>query len=157
MKLPTWAYLIIFLTVAGTLAFDCTAPLPAAAAIAGLNLSRSQALVTATAAWFLTQVAGFAMMGYPFTVDAFGWGAAIGLATVTAAWTTSMHQRTYMALVAFAAYELTLASFALMFGGLSTFTPAIVGGLFLVNLIGFFVLFLVWLVAREFQRNWSNV
>lgn len=157
MKLPTWAYVIVLITVIGTLAFDCTAPLPAAAAIAGLTLKRDEAIVTSISLWLATQLLGFAIMGYPLEPQAFGWGAVIGLATVSAAITTSLHRKTYMALVAFVVYELVILGFALVFGGTETFAPYIVGGLFLVNLIGFGVLALGWLMTKELRRNFSNV
>jgi hypothetical protein len=43
-----------------------------------------KALILVGAAWFANQAVGYCVLSYPRTWDSFGWGAAIGIAAVTA-------------------------------------------------------------------------
>jgi hypothetical protein len=124
--------------------FACITPFVAFAVVAGYALSARGAVLTVAAIWLVTQASGFAVLGYPWTVDTILWGLAIGaaalLAAVLACGTLRFGLRNNVTAVgaalvsAFGAYEggLFLVTFAL--GGQDAFTPAIVGHVALLNL-----------------------
>jgi hypothetical protein len=124
--------------------FACITPFVAFAVAAGYALSAPAAVLTVAAIWLANQAIGFAVLGYPWTVDTILWGFAIGAAALLAAVLASATLRfgfrnnvtaigaTFV--LAFGAYEggLFLVTFAL--GGQDAFTPAIVGHVALLNL-----------------------
>jgi hypothetical protein len=124
--------------------FACITPSVAFAVAAGYALSARAALPTVTAIWLVNQAIGFAVLGYPRTIDTVLWGFAIGaaalLATILACVTLRSGLRNNVTAIgaafvlAFGAYEggLFLVTFAL--GGQDAFTPAIVGHVALLNL-----------------------
>jgi len=124
--------------------FACITPFVAFAVAAGYALSARVAVLTVMAIWLVNQAIGFAVLGYPWTVDTILWGFTIGMAALLAATLACATLRLGLRnnvtaigaafVVAFAAYEggLFLVTFAL--GGQDAFTPAIVGHVALLNL-----------------------
>jgi len=136
--------MLIAISAVSSWEFACITPFVAFAVAAGYALSTRGALLTVTAIWLLNQAIGFAVLGYPWTVDTILWGIAIGaaasLAAVLACATLRSGLRNNVTAIgaafvlAFGACEggLFLATFAL--GGQDAFTPAIVGHVALLNL-----------------------
>ena len=77
-----WIALIAALTVVGSYALACVAPLAAVAALAALTLRRTEGLILVVTAWIFNQIVGFLLLSYPHTPDTYAWGAAIGVASV---------------------------------------------------------------------------
>lgn len=147
MRHQLWLMLLIVATISFSLAFACAAPYAAFGAAAALTLSRRDALLMTATLWLANQLTGYALVGYPWTVNSAAWGPAIGIAavlgTVGALW---MVQRLAGArdivravaalLVAFAVYEVALfVVAAAALGGVEMFAPAIVGQVFVTNVV----------------------
>ncbi|UFP94752.1 hypothetical protein [Gloeobacter morelensis] len=145
---PTWLWptLLLVLGCGSSLLYTCTVPLVGLGVTAGLTLPRSLALRVVGTIWLANQVLGYTLHNYPRTADSFLWGLILGLgaAAVTLAATGTARHRgplsrrwaltaAWVTVAGFCIYEgiILLASLAL--GGLESFTPAIVGGLFLTN------------------------
>jgi hypothetical protein len=79
-----WIAFMAAVSVGMTLGFACAAPLAAFGAVAGLTLSRRNAVLATLGAWFANQAAGCTALGYPLTGDSLAWGAAFGAAAVLA-------------------------------------------------------------------------
>jgi hypothetical protein len=136
--------LLVAISAISSWEFACITPFVAFAVIAGYALSPRAALLTIAGVWLANQTIGFAVLGYPWTVDTILWGFAIGAAALLAVMLASgalrLPIRNNLAavgaafVVAFGAYEggLFLVTFAL--GGKDAFTPAIVGHVALLNL-----------------------
>jgi hypothetical protein len=134
---------LVVISAVGSWKLACITPFVAFAVAAGYALSARAALLTVMAIWLVNQVIGFAVLGYPWTVDTILWGFAIGaaalLATVLAGAAMRLGLRNNLTAIggafalAFAAYEggLFLVTFGL--GGADAFTPAIVGRVALLN------------------------
>jgi hypothetical protein len=118
-------------------------------------LNRRDAVLLTVAVWFANQFVGYTILRYPWTINSFAWGVAIGaaaiFATLAAQGTTRALEKTmrlWRSLAAFGAAFVVFegALFAVAFvvlGGTEAFTPPIVGWIFAVNasaLIGLFVL-----------------
>jgi hypothetical protein len=135
---------LVALSAVSSWEFACITPFVAFAVAAGYALSPRAALLTMAAIWLANQAIGFAVLGYPWTVDTILWGFAIGMAVLVAAAFAGGALRlgirnnlTAIAtafVLAFGAYEggLFLVTFGL--GGREAFTPAIVGHVALLNL-----------------------
>jgi hypothetical protein len=80
--LALWIALIAALTVGGSVAFACAAPLAAIAALAALTMRRVEGVALVVTAWLANQLVGFGILDYPLDVSTFGWGGAIGAAAV---------------------------------------------------------------------------
>lgn len=141
-----WIALIAGLTVIGSFAFACVAPLAAVAALAALTLRRTEGLLLVVAAWIINQAVGFVLLSYPHTPSTYGWGAAIGVAAVlgyfAAAVTPVSKSPLLAALLAFAAafvaYQLALFAYGLAidYAG-DSFSTAIVGEVLTINAIAY--------------------
>mgnify|MGYP005863766311 CR=1 FL=1 len=57
-------------------------PLVAFAAMSGVVLNRRRAIAIALLIWFVNQVIGFGLRGYPLSATAFTWGALMGIGTL---------------------------------------------------------------------------
>jgi hypothetical protein len=148
-----WIALVAGLTVIGSYALACVAPLAAVAALAALIMRRGEGLALVTIAWLVNQAVGFALLSYPHTPDTHAWGAAIGVAAVlgyfAAAAATPFVKSTLLAAAvafaaAFAVYQLALYAFgvATSYAG-DSFSIAIIGEVLAINAvayIGFLVL-----------------
>ncbi|HVZ04738.1 hypothetical protein [Hyphomicrobium sp.] len=142
-----WVALIAALSVGGSLAFACAAPLAAVAALAGCKMERGAGLALVVAAWLSNQVIGYGVLGYPQTFHSFAWGAAIGGASILAffgahAASASAGNRPLSLaigfLAAFAIYEfaLYLAGIPLS-GSAEAFSMPIVTRIFEINVVAF--------------------
>lgn len=124
--------------------FACITPFVAFAVAAGYALSARDALLTVAGVWLANQAVGFAVLGYPWTLDTILWGFAIGaaalLAAVLAGAVIRLGLRNNVAAIgaafvlAFAAYEGGLFLVTFWLGGADAFTPTIVGHVALLNL-----------------------
>jgi hypothetical protein len=142
-----WMVLIAALSVAGSLAFACAAPLAAIAALAALTMRRMEGVALVVVAWLANQIVGFGFLHYPLEASTFGWGAAIGAGAVagflvahpvTNARLPSLVALILALLVSFAVYEVALYGYGLAVGDSGeSFTAEIVGRIFLINAVAF--------------------
>ena len=130
-----WTIVLALATVAGTVVTDCMMPFVALATVTAATMSRPRAAATIGAAWMLNQLIGFALLGYPPTPYAIGWGVALGVASLVAMLVVGRvlgARRPVVPLLApaflagFGAYEVGLFGFASIVGGTATFTTPIV-------------------------------
>jgi hypothetical protein len=153
-----WVMLIALLTVGGSLAFACAAPLAAVAALAGGKMNRGAGVFLVTAAWLSNQIVGFAVLDYPQTFDSFAWGSAIGVASILAFFAAHVASRSLnhrplglaaSFFAAFAAYEFALYVVGIPLGASQeAFSGPIVGRVLELNLISFAGLLLIhWLAV----------
>lgn len=154
MRAPGWQHalwpaLLAAASIAFSLGFACATPFAAVGAVAALTLNRRDALLLAAAAWLANQLVGFTILGYPWTVNAFEWGIALGVASVLAALVAQSTARSFegrgaivVPAAAFAAafitYEAALfIAAAGLLGGVEEFTSPIVTRVLEVNAAAF--------------------
>ncbi|MGE0022781.1 MAG: hypothetical protein AB7S70_04015 [Hyphomicrobium sp.] len=147
-----WIALIAGLSVIGSYGLACVAPLAAVAALAALTLRRTEGLVLVVATWLVNQAVGFLLLSYPHTPDTYGWGVAIGVATLAgylaAAYATSLTRSPLAAIVAafaasFATYQAWLYLFGVATGYAGdSFSLPVVGEVLGINAVAY-VAFLV--------------
>jgi len=155
--------LISALSIFGSLAFACAAPLTAIAAFAGLAMRRKLGLTIVGAAWLSNQIVGFGFLNYPQTVDTFAWGAAIGVSAFVAFFAAhGVMERLRSAspilttplvfLVAFCVYQFVLFVMGYpLEGSDATLAGDVIRRVFEVNLVSFGALLLlqwVWSFVR---------
>ena len=148
-----WVVLVAGLSVAGSLAFACAAPLAAIAALAGTKMRAAEGVALVVAAWLANQLVGYLLLDYPQTFESFAWGAAIGVAALigfAAAHAVSragMPELVTLAVAvgaAFIAYEASLfAATAVLPSSEEAFSLEIVGRIFAINAIAFVALVLL--------------
>lgn len=143
--LALWAVLIGGSSVVFSLVLACAVPFAALATASALLLPGRAALVLVGSAWLANQAVGYGWLGYPYTLSSLGWGVAIGLAALAAtsvvgafcrglslrvvAWSAGL-------VLAFATYQgVLIATSAVLPSGSGAFSPAIVGQLFVINLV----------------------
>jgi hypothetical protein len=142
-----WIALIAGLTVIGSFAYACAAPLAAVAALAALKMGRTEGLALVIVSWLANQFVGFVLLSYPHTADSYAWGAAIGVSAVIgflaarAATRAEMSEPVALVLafvVAFVAYQigLYLAGVAFAYEG-DAFSTAIVTEVLTINLVAY--------------------
>lgn len=141
-----WMALIAGLSVAGSFAFACAAPLAAVAALAAITMGRAEAAALVVTAWLANQIVGFGCLNYPLTASSFAWGGAIGAAALAGFLAARLAQmaRFPAASVALAlplsffAYEAALYAAGLVLGSSdSAFMPETVGRIFVINAVAF--------------------
>ena len=143
-----WTVACVGTSLICTFAFACATPLAGLAAAAGLNLPRRQALAVAGATWAASQAIGFLFLHYPLTPDCFGWGAALGAATLLAAIAAGECNRLKSnaarlaagLFAAFIVYEGVLFAVTPILGGEGAFTAAIIWRVFEINALTFAIL-----------------
>ena len=125
--------------------FACATPFAAFGVLAAMTLSRTDAIRITVALWLANQVIGYAVLGYPRTVNSFSWGLAIGVAAVLSTGVARLivprlqtARGLTKAVVAlggtFAAYEAALFTFAVGgLGGTGSFAAPIVGRILVIN------------------------
>ena len=165
-----WIAMLAALSAGLTVTYTCIVPFAALGVAAALTLSRREALVCTAAVWLANHAAGFGARSYPWTLDAFGWGVAIGagalVATTSAHWLVprlvrlpSVARAAALFAVVFAAYELTLVAAARAVLGGGAFSPGIVAQVLIVNvvsLVGLYGLYqLLGLAASAYRRRVS--
>ena len=156
---PVWMLLLVGASVAFSFGLACAMPFAAICAVVACTLPRRDAFYVAGAAWLTNQAIGFGFLHYPWTANCLGWGIAIGLSallcTLVAQWVSHrlLHWHPLMGCVvaygtAFAVFEAALAVSAVMLGGLESFTPRILAGIFGINTLAWVVfLALSWVGA----------
>jgi hypothetical protein len=138
---PLWALLLVGASFAFSFGLACAMPFAALCAVGACTLSRRDSIYVTGAAWMANQMIGFGFLHYPWTANCLAWGAAIGLSallcTVVADWVSRQLYRLVGSIVvfgaAFAAIEAALAASAVVLGGLESFTPRIIAGIFGLN------------------------
>jgi hypothetical protein len=147
MRHQLWLMLLIVATISFSLVFACAAPFAAFGAAVAMTLSRRDALLMTATLWLANQLTGYTLVGYPLTANSAAWGPAIGIAavlgTVGALWTVQrlagardVVRAVAALLVAFAVYEVALfVVAAALLGGVEMFAPAIVGQVFVTNVV----------------------
>jgi hypothetical protein len=145
--LAVWIALVAALTVGGSLAFACAAPLAAIAALASLTMRGGEGVALVVTAWLANQLVGFGILGYPLDLSTFGWGGAIGAAAVAGFFAAQLVARPNVPslfrfglalVVSCAVYEIVLLTYGVVVGSsLAAFTPEIVARIFLINVIAF--------------------
>ena len=141
-----WFLPVVLVTISAVSSweFACITPFVAFAVAAGYTLSGRAALLTVAAIWLVNQATGFAVLGYPWTVDTILWGFTIGAAALLAAALAGTVLRLGIRndvaaigaafVLAFGSYEgaLFLVTFGL--GGAGAFTRGSVGHVALLSL-----------------------
>jgi hypothetical protein len=87
-----WRYGLIAIGSASSLIYPHV-PLVSFAALAGMTLSRKQAVVSVTLIWFANQVYGFVLRDYPLSPIALLWGVTMGLGTFAVVLLASMQPK----------------------------------------------------------------
>lgn len=166
-----WIALLAALTAAMSVTYTCIAPFAALGVAAAMTLPRREALAGAAAVWLANQAAGFGVLGYPWTLDALGWGVAIGagamVATISAQWLVARLSRLRPSAraaiafaAAFAAYELVLLAAARAVLGGGAFAPGVIAQVLVVNavsLVGLYGVSHVFaLAATAYRRRASG-
>ena len=77
-----WIALVAGLSVFGSFAYACAAPVAAVAALAAMTLNRTEGLVLVAATWAINQAVGFVLLSYPHDASTYAWGVTIGAAMV---------------------------------------------------------------------------
>jgi hypothetical protein len=77
-----WTAFLVATGLTFTLCFACITPLAGIAAVAAATLSRRAAIVASLLVWAANQAAGFLLLDYPQTANAYEWGAMLGVATL---------------------------------------------------------------------------
>lgn len=144
-----WVGFLIITCTALSLGFACAAPLAAVGAAATLTASRRDALYLTGAAWLVNQLVGYSFLGYPWTLQSFVWGSAIGAACILAAIVAyeavlRLKAATPILLgltsltTAFVIYEIVLFAVAtVLLGGTENFTFEIIARIFAINGLAF--------------------
>jgi hypothetical protein len=156
--------LVSALSVIGSLAFACAAPLAAIAAFAALTMGRTTGVALVGTAWLSNQIVGFGLLHYPQTVDTFAWGAAMGVSALIAFFVAHVVVERLQGrspvltvplafVVAFAIYQMVLfvTGYPLE-GSEATLSPDVVGRVFEVDLVAFGALMSLlwaWNLARS--------
>ncbi len=76
-----WPFALLTIGTASNSLF-AHVPLVAFAVVSGATLTRRRAIAVALLIWFINQMIGFGLRGYPLTSVAFTWGALMGLGTL---------------------------------------------------------------------------
>ena len=131
-----WTAILATSAIFGSYFFACVFPFAALATIAALTLDRKSGIALVGSVWGVNQIVGFGFRDYPHTIDAAVWGVAIGIAAFAglfAARHILRKDRNTLSLRAvgafagaFVAYEIVLFAWALVAGGVETFSPTIV-------------------------------
>ncbi|MBC9031347.1 hypothetical protein IAG41_02985 [Sphingomonas sp. JC676] len=123
---------IVLLTVASTLTtliFACATPFPALAALAALHMRQRDGLILMLLSWFVSQVVGFGLLGYPRELETLAFAmdlltAALGSALAAYAVLRRMCSAAFaMRLIAsyvaaFVAFKLVALVWAFFLGGI---------------------------------------
>jgi hypothetical protein len=152
-----WVALIAGLSVAGSFAFACAAPLAAVAALAAITMGRADGVALVVAAWLANQIVGFGFLDYPLSANTFAWGGTIGAAALAVFLAARLTQAVRLpALVSvalalplsFVAYEAVLYAAGLVLGGSdSAFTTEVIQRIFVINAVAFVGLLVLERVA----------
>lgn len=174
MKLPiadhksisgaAWPLALATATIVGSLAAACMMPFVALSVLAVATMPLRRAVLTIGCIWAANQALGFTVLGYPGTLYAVVWGAALGLAALAAGLIARMVLRSRRDLAAvpvlvsfgaaFIAFEGLLFGFALVAGGTETFTPTIVTQILLNDALWLAGLSVLYVALARAAPNW---
>lgn len=156
-----WIALIAGLSVGGSYAYACAAPLAAVAALAATKMDRGTGLALVIVAWLANQAVGYGLLNYPQTANSFAWGGAIGLAavagflaarTLTGARAPGLFVLGAALLVAFVFYETALYAAGFALGSSeAAFSLEIVGRILAINAVSFIGLLVLHRAAIAVQ------
>lgn len=140
-----WILLLTAASTATTLVFACATPFPALAALAAMHMRCRDGLILILLSWAVSQIIGFAWLGYPHDPATIGWAAALACAAVGSVWgadqallrmaTSSRVIRLVAAYVAaFIAFKAIILLWAFPLGGVTTaLSPEILARQFVRN------------------------
>ena len=83
-----WFFLLISAGSASSVIYP-HAPLTGLAVVAGASLNRRKAAISILTIWLVNQLYGFLLRDYPYTLEAFSWGAVMGLGSLIIALLTA--------------------------------------------------------------------
>lgn len=131
-----WAAVLASSSVLGSLALACIFPFAAIATLLAATLPFRKAAIWMGAVWFVNQLVGYLILGYPQTANSFGHGLAIGVTAMATLFVAKKildirSDRSILSLglafgAAFVVYEALLLVAATFLGGVQNFVPAIV-------------------------------
>lgn len=142
-----WIGLLTASSLLLSLIFACATPFAAFAALAALNMKRTDAFLLTLIVWLANQAVGYGVLHYPQTFDSFAWGAAIGIAALLAtaaavaterylSWSGAVVTMAIAFAAAFAVYELALYATAFVLPSSdSAFLWPVVRDILKVNLL----------------------
>ena len=139
-----WIGLVALASLGLSRAFACATPLAALATFAAFTLRRTQGVALVLVVWIANQAIGFGLLHYPCTASTFGWGLAIGVASLAALAASEQVSRHGASLwnaplglaVAFGAYELVLfATTWLLPSGRDAFAAGVVLRIFAIDAV----------------------
>jgi hypothetical protein len=158
-----WIALLASLSIGGSFAFACAAPLAAIAALAATQMDVRSGSALVAAAWLTNQIVGYWFLGYPQTVESYAWGAAIGIAALAAfaagrlaAGSVPFWPATLVTsfLAAFVAYELSLVVAGIPLGSSEeAFSAPVIARIFAINAAAFAALTVLSVVAGYVLRS----
>ena len=150
-----WAALLISGSIVLSAKFSCATPFAALAALAALDMKRTEGLLLVVGVWAANQAVGYGLLGYPMEAQSFAWGVAIGIAAVAgyvsarcaiaAMAPQGLVAATGAALIAaFVVYQAVLfATTAILPSGETAFSWPVVGEIAVANAIAYTVLLLL--------------
>lgn len=151
-----WIALVAAAAVLGSLGFACAMPFAAVATVAAVRMRAGAGLTTVLLSFTCNQAIGFGVHGYPLTAGTFGWGLAIGAASIaallvartTASVATGLASVVFAFVASFVAYEAVLLAATVPLGsGTGAFTPAIVLRIATINAVALAGLMTLYRVA----------
>ena len=144
VRRAVWTALIVVAGSAIGPLFACATPFAALATLAAVKTERRDTALAVGLVWLLSQVTGYAFLGYPWRWNGLAWSAAVGIGAgmglVTAIALAPTRKGSFAVSLpfvgAFAAYEFTLylASFVLP-ADPHAFTLPVVREIFIVNAV----------------------
>lgn len=157
-----WVALLTAASSVTTLALGCATPFPSLAALAAVHMRRRDGLALMLLAWAVSQLAGFALLGYPRDASTLAWGVGLGTAAVGSALASyaALSSLRYRAVAArlglayaagFTAFKAIILGWALVLGGVHTaMAPDLIAEQFVRNaaiLAGLYALYRIFIAA----------
>jgi hypothetical protein len=163
-----WLAILAVAAVGGSLALICVAPFAAFAVATAGTLRLRSALGAMSVIWLANQAVGFAVLGYPWTLNTVLWGLGIGaaavLATLAAAGVLGRFRPSPVWLrlplafgTAFVVYEVALLAVAFVLGSGNVFAPALLGRLALIDAAWLGGLVLVHALLAAWVQPWRRM
>ena len=140
-----WYYGLLAAGSISNILYYCTVPLVGIGVLAGTTLPQRRALTVLLTLWFVNQLLGFTVRGYPYTISTFAWGGVMLLGAILAVLLASLrpvfrHDQlrhglwlTLSLLLGFSIYELVIWLGGLALGGVHGFTIPILAEVLLGN------------------------
>lgn len=140
-----WYYGLLAAGSVSNVLYYCTVPLVGIGVLAGTTLPRRRALTVLLTMWFVNQLLGFTVRGYPYTVSTFAWGGVMLLGAILAVLLASRRPAfhhtplrhglwlTLSLLLGFCLYELVIWLGGLALGGVHGFTLSVLAEILLGN------------------------